>query len=127
MKKEILNYYDEFIKNADYALETATILKEYVNNFDSNISEEMENKVHAFEKEADKNVHKILNYLIKDFLPSIDREDIVRLVHRIDDFIDSIDEVVINIDILDVTILRDDINKFIDLPYNGCISLKEMM
>ena len=36
MKRKELNYFDEFIKNADIALEISKMLKEYVNNFDSN-------------------------------------------------------------------------------------------
>ena len=78
-KKEELNYFDNFVKNANYALESAKILKEYIDNFDANKSIEKENMVHNLENEADKNQHLVLNYLIKDFLPPIDREDIIML------------------------------------------------
>ena len=90
MKRKELNYFDEFIKNADIALEISKMLKEYVNNFDANKSEEIEMQVHQLENEADKNLHEILNYLIKDFLPPIEREDIIMLSNRIDDTIDCI-------------------------------------
>ena len=126
MKRKELNYFDEFIKNADIALEISKMLKEYVNNFDSNKSEETEMQVHQLENEADKNLHEILNYLIKDFLPPIEREDIIMLSNRIDDTIDCIDEVVINLDILNVTSLRDDFKDFSDLIYQCCTELKEM-
>ena len=53
----------------------------------------------------------ILKYLIKDFLPPIEREDIIMLSNLIDDTIDCIDEVVINIDILTVVYLRNDIKQ----------------
>ena len=112
MKRKELNYFDEFIKNADIALEISKMLKEYVNNFDSNKSEETEMQVHQLENEADKNLHEILNYLIKDFLPPIEREDIIMLSNRIDDTIDCIDEVVINLDILNVTSLREKLKDY---------------
>ena len=48
-------------------------------------------QVHQIENEADKNLHEIINYLIKDFLPPIEREDIITLSYRIDDVIDCID------------------------------------
>ena len=127
MKRKELNYFDEFIKNADIALEISKMLKEYVDSFDANISEEIEMQVHQLENEADKNLHEILNYLIKDFLPPIEREDIIMLSNRIDDTIDCIDEVVINLDILNVTSLREDFKEFIDLIYQCCTELKLML
>ena len=127
MKKEGLNYYEEFIKNAEIALEMARILKEYTSSFDYQKSIEVEEKVHKLENDADQNLHKALNYLMKDFLPPIDREDIVLLANKIDDTIDSIDEIVIDLDILNVTTLRNDFSDFIELIYQTCIKLKEMM
>ena len=127
MKSKQLNYFDEFIKNADIALEISKVLKEYVDNFDANKSEETEMQVHQLENEADKNLHEILNYLIKDFLPPIEREDIIMLSNLIDDTIDCIDEVVINLDILNVTSLREDFKDFAELIYQCYVELKEMM
>ena len=126
-KKEELNYFDNFVKNANYALESAKILKEYIDNFDANKSIEKENMVHNLENEADKNQHLVLNYLIKDFLPPIDREDIIMLCHKIDDISDNIDEVVINIDILNVKKLRDDVKTFAELLLNACEKTTEML
>lgn len=127
MKKRELNYFDEFIKNADVALEISEILKENVNHFDGNKSEKIEMQVHQLENEADKNLHEILNYLRKDFLPPIEREDIVMLSNRIDDVIDCIDEVVINLDIFNLTSLREDFKDFSDLIYQCCVELKQMI
>lgn len=127
MKKKEINYFDEFIKNADLAVEMGTILKNYAENFDPDRSDEMEYKVHKLENEADKNLHSMLNYLIKDFLPPIDREDIVALANKIDDIADSIDEVVINLDILDVKYLRDDFLKFAIHIEQSYFKVKEMM
>lgn len=127
MKRQELNYYDEFIKNVEIALEMSMILRDYANDFDYNKSEEIEAKVHKFENDADQNLHTILNYLIKDFLPPIEREDIVMLVNKIDDVVDNIDEIVINLDILDVTNLREDFKEFADLIYKICLNQKEML
>lgn len=126
-KKEELNYFDNFVKNANYALESAKILKEYIYNFDSNKSIEKENMVHNIENEADKNQHIVLNYLIKDFLPPIDREDIIMLYHKIDDMVDNIDEFVINLNILDVKNIRSDVTNFVDLLLKCCEKINEML
>lgn len=127
MKKEEFNYYDEFIKNAEIGLEIARILKEYTSSFDYQKSLEVEEKVHKLENDADKNLHRALNYLIKDFLPPLDREDIMELANKIDDTIDAIDEIVIDLDILNVTTLRPDFSDFIELIYQTCLKLKDMM
>lgn len=127
MKKTEFNYYDEFIKNANFALEISMILKDYANNFDYSKSKEIEKKVHQLENEADKDLHEIINYLVKDFLPPIEREDIITLSNRIDDVIDCIDEVVINLEILNVESLRADFIEFSNLINLCCIDLKKMI
>ena len=127
MKKQELNYYDEFIKNIEIAYQISNILKEYIDKFKSEDSEEIEQKVHKLENDADYNLHNLKNYLVKDFLPPIDREDIIILVNKIDDVIDSLDEIVIDFNILNVTDLREDINDFIDLICEISLKLKEMM
>lgn len=121
-----LNYYEEFIKNTNIVFEISKILKEFINNYENESAKEIEKKVHMLEINADKNLHAILNFLIIDFLPPIDREDIVLLANRIDDVIDSIDELVINLDIFNITTLRDDINSFVEL-INRCSNLQKEM
>lgn len=126
LKKETLNYFDSFIKNSSYALEASKMLRNFIYNFDVSKSAEMDNEVHKIENEADQGQHIILNYLVKDFLPPIDREDIIAIAHQIDDIIDDIDEIVINIDILNVTKLRDDVKDFVDLLEKDCERLVQM-
>lgn len=127
LKETKLDYYDEFINNADIAVKISEMLKEFIDNFDSHKSKEVENKVHKLENEADQNLHRILNFLISDFLPPIDREDIVLLVNRIDDTIDCIDEIVINLDIYNILELREDLNEYIELINKICLMQKDMM
>ena len=91
LKENNFDYYDEFVKNANIALEISTILKKHAENFEINNSTEIEKKVHRLENEADKNLHEIMDYLAKDFLPPLEREDIVLLVNKIDDIIDYLD------------------------------------
>ena len=126
IKEPKFDYYDEFIKNADIALEMTNILKDYVENFDINNSQEIEEKVHKLENDADRNLHKILSFLVKDFLPPIDREDIVLLANKLDDTIDYIDEIVINLDILDINTLRDNFKEFVEIINKMSIMLKGM-
>ena len=127
LKENRLDYYDEFIKNAEIAVEIVTEIKRYTESFNINTSKEIEEKVHKLENEADKNFHETLDFLAKDFLPPIEREDIVLLANRIDDIIDYLDEIAINFNILNVVSLRDDFKQFIETINKLSILLKEML
>ena len=122
-----LNYYEEFIKNANISLEMSNILKEFIENYENNDAKGIEKKVHLLENEADQNLHCLRNFLIRDFLPPIDREDIMLLANKIDDVIDDIDEIVINLNIFNILTLRKDISNFVEHINNFCKFQKEMM
>ena len=127
LKEKNFNYYDEFIKNANIAIEISTILKKHAENYDINNSTEVEEKVHKLENDADKNLHETIDYLVKDFLPPIEREDIVLLVNKIDDIIDYLDEIAINFNILNIVVLRENFLEFMELFNKVSILLKEML
>ncbi len=127
LKEKNFNYYDEFIKNANIAIEISTILKKHAENYDINNSTEVEEKVHKLENDADRNLHETIDYLVKDFLPPIEREDIVLLVNKIDDIIDYLDEIAINFNILNIVVLRDNFLEFMELFNKVSVLLKEML
>ena len=127
MKKQELNYYDEFIKNIEIAYQISNILKEYIDKFKTEDSEEIEQKVHKLENDADYNLHNLKNYLVKDFLPPIEREDIVLLANKIDDIIDYLDEITINFNILDIKAVRGDFKDFVEIINQLSVLLKEIL
>ena len=65
--------------------------------------------------------------MIKDFLPPIEREDIVLLVNKIDDVIDNLDEIIIDLNIFNVNYLRDDFKEFVELICQMSIKLRDIM
>jgi len=106
MSKQKYNYFQEFLKNSEYSLNIAKILHETLSNFDiNNISNNL-NKIHDIENAADESKHEMHNYLVKDFLPPVDREDINFLAHKLDDITDDIEEILIQIDILNITEIK---------------------
>ena len=120
------NYYDNFINSTNYAYEEMKLIKEYFKNFNADNASEIENKVHYFENEADKVLHNSLNYLVRDFIPPIDREDIINLLHQLDDVVDCVDEIAIDVNIYNIEHLRDDINEYMELLEQGVESLVEL-
>lgn len=126
-KKEEYNYFNEFVKNSKYIVESAEILKETLQNYSIEKLEENITKVHKLENDADKTLHNMRSYLIKDFLPPIDREDIVLIGHRIDDIEDYIDEILINFNILNISSVREDALEFTDLLIECANSVKDAL
>lgn len=125
-KQEKYNYFNEFISMADYIVESANILKEVMENFNTEKLNTNTQEVHILENEADKIVHKMRNYLIKDFLPPIDREDIAEIVNKLDDIEDGIDEAIINLKILDINEIKQEAIELINILLECCIAVKDI-
>ena len=119
IKKEKYNYFEEFKKVADYIVESANVLKEIMENFNIEKLNTDIHEVHKLENEADKIVHQMRSYLIKDFLPPIDREDIALISHKIDDIEDGVDEILINVKILDIYEIKPEVMELIDILVKG--------
>lgn len=126
-KKEEYNYFNEFVKNSKYIVESAEILKETIENYSVEKLDENITRVHKLENDADKTLHNMRNYLIKDFLPPIDREDIVLIGHRLDDIEDFIDEILINFNILNIKNVRKDALEFTELLIECTNSVKDAL
>lgn len=126
-KKEEYNYFDEFVENSNYIVKSAEILKETIENYnEENLRINVED-VHKLENEADQRLHNMRNYLIKDFLPPIEREDIILIGHRLDDIEDFIDELLINFYIFDISKIREDVLEFTNLLIQCCEKVREAL
>ena len=118
---------NHFIKSAKLAKEATEELRKYIFNFKKNNSEEEMKKIHEIENDGDKNLHELKNYLLKDFLPPIDREDILWLAYKIDDLIDKIDEIIIDINIYNVTEIKEDMKVSIELLQEATNSVYDLV
>ena len=125
-KKENYNYFNEFITLTDYIVESANTLKEIMENFNLEKLNTDIHEVHRLENEADKIVHKMRGYLIKDFLPPIDREDIALISNKLDNIEDGIDEILINVKILDITEIKSEVIELIEILVKCTVAVREM-
>ena len=126
-KKNEFNYFDEFEKSAKLAKEAVKELKNYVSNFKKTNSEVEMKKIHEIEKNGDNNLQDLKNFLLKDFLPPIDREDILAISSKIDDLIDSIDEIVIDINIFNVTEIANNMKTSVELLEKAIESVYDLV
>ncbi len=125
--KEEYSYFDEFINNSEYIVKSAEILKETLANYSAKELEKNIIEVHKIENEADQALHKMRNYLVKDFLPPIDREDIILIGHKLDDLEDNIDEILINLNIYNIQKIREEAIELTDLLMESCKSVKHAL
>jgi len=127
MKKKGYNYYEEFIKNANFSLDCAKIALDVTKDFKQEELEENKNKLHDIENMADNSKHDMLNFLLKDFLPPIEREDIILLANRIDDVTDEIDDVLIKMDMFNIQNMRKEAIEFTKLLVICCEKIVELL
>ena len=125
-KKENNYYFDAFAKGISYANDAAALLENIFEKFDASTIKAQLDKMHTIEHTADGVKHEMMERLVKEFLPPIEREDIVELAHTIDEVTDLIEDVLLRIYMYNVTTLRPDVKDFTKLITRCCADLKEM-
>lgn len=68
--------------------------------------------MHEIEHSADLEAHEITKRLAKEFITPIEREDILLLVHKIDDITDCIEDVLLHMYMYNVRVIKEDAIKF---------------
>jgi Phosphate transport regulator (distant homolog of PhoU) len=125
MKK--FDYYSYFVSMMDSATSAANMLDETLKNFDALDIEERMRNFHRIEHDADLKKHDMMDMLLKEFLPPIDREDIVKLGHELDEITDLTEDVVLAIYMFDVKIIRDDAFKVAEVLVKCCAELSDLL
>lgn len=127
MKKEKLDYFEEYVNSTNYIVESVKILENTLENYNDEVLKQAIEEVHKLENEADKEFHKMRKYLISDFLPPIDREDIALLCYKLDNVEDYIDEILINFKILNITeIKKEGMKEYTELLSDASNQLKQI-
>ncbi|WP_129724053.1 DUF47 domain-containing protein [Xylanivirga thermophila] len=126
-RKNSYDYYSMFVKMADYSCEASEMLREIVKNFNvKELSQEMVN-MHKIEHDADVEKHTMMQNLAKEFLPPIEREDIIELAQQLDDVIDAIEDVLLRLYMYNVKNIRQETIDFMDIVVECCKEMKSMM
>lgn len=126
-KKNSYNYFDAFADLSKYSLNLAMSLQESLSNFDPSHITDQVVAAHRIEHSADTAKHDIMNRLVKEFLPPIEREDITILTQEIDDVTDSLEDVMIYMDMFNIQTIRPEVLKFIELLVSCCKAIDEAL
>ena len=124
--KEKYNYFIEFIHLCECIEKSSILLKDLMMNFSIKKLESSIEEIHKLEHSSDQIVHKMREYLIKDFLPPIEREDIAVIINKLDDIEDGIDEIVIDFKILDIKTIKPDLLEITDILVKSAKAVKEV-
>ncbi len=126
-KKGQNNYFNMFVDLVDYSCQAAINLHVTLNNYDPNALVDTMALLHEIEHKADVGKHELLALLAAEFIPPIEREDIVAIANEIDDVTDTIEDVLLRIYMFNITEIREDALKFSTLIVKCCEALKRTM
>lgn len=122
-KKKKSNYYfDSFPKLARYSVECGELILNFLNHYDTKRLEELKDRVHLVEHEADTLKHQVTEKLLKEFMTPIDREDIYELLRLIDNITDAIEEISLRLYLYNVQEVP---HKFVELTEVTVNCMKE--
>ncbi|SHE58683.1 DUF47 domain-containing protein [Alkalibacter saccharofermentans] len=119
-KKDRYDYIRAFDDMSKYSIDAAGFLHRILKNFDKESLEEQVVKMHEIEKAADMKKKEMLENLISEFLPPIDKSDIIDLSHKIDDVTDEIEEVLVAIYTFNICEIRQEALKFSEMILEAC-------
>lgn len=125
-KKENNYYFDTFSKGTHFGNEAAVLLQECFTSFQPEKLRENLDKMHKIEHSADELKHDMMKQLMKEFLPPIEREDIVQLSHTIDEVTDCIEDVLLKVYMLNISSLRAEVLDFAKLISHCCETLEKV-
>lgn len=126
-KKNGYSYFAFFREMIDCACEAATALNSMFSDYQpANLRQEAD-AIHRIEHDADLKKHDMMSHLLREFLPPIDREDIVNISHVLDEVVDLIEEVVICLYMNNIQKCRADVMPMVSLISKQCEELKKLM
>lgn len=126
-RKKNNDYFTMLAEGVSYAGDAAAMLQECLGSYDPDRLPQDIEKMHAIEHEADIAKHEMLEKLLKEFITTIDREDILDLSDVIDDVTDNLEEVLLRLHMYNIRTLRSDANEFVSIIVKCCGEMKNMM
>lgn len=111
-EEKYFQYFNELIA---YVVEMAQLTKELFSAVPYNF--ETLQKIKSLEKRCDEGEDKIIKKLNKTFLTPFDREDILALTKRVESISDSLNSMVVRLDILNVTMEVESASRMTEIIY----------
>jgi hypothetical protein len=119
-KNKHYDYINEFEKLSQFSVDAAEFLEAFLKSHSREGMPEAIRKMHEIEHAADVEKKEMHKNLIREFLPPIEKDDIIRLSHEIDNVTDSVEDVLIAVDIFSVDRIYPEAIEFGELIADCC-------
>lgn len=126
-KKQDSFYFDNFIACAEDSCRAAEMLKETLEGFQPDSLQGRLDRLHEIEHSADMKKHEVLDRLAKEFIPPIEREDIVSLSQNIDNITDKVEDVMLRVYMNNVREIEPGALKMTDVVIRCCQAVRELL
>lgn len=115
-------FFDLFVQHGELCVKGAKEMVALMTNFD-----DLENRVHAIEtveKQADKVTYETLDLLHKTFITPLDRDEIHKLITRMDDILDLLEDAAQTISLYDIKAITPEAQRLAELCLAGTEKVK---
>ncbi len=116
-------FFDLFNQHAEYCVKGAKELLELMK--DSNNIETRLHAIEGLEKQADKITYHTIGILHKTFITPLDREDIHRLITKMDDILDLMEDAAQTVSLYDIQFITLEAVRLAELCVGCCNKLQE--
>ncbi len=127
IRKKGYNYYEAFQKMVSYTCEASEMLRSIIDNYKADALSRQIVEMHKIEHTADLEKHDMMENLLKEFLPPIEREDIIQLAEQIDSATDCIEEIVMRLYMYNIATIRDEAYEFVRIISSCANTMKQIM
>ena len=126
-KRQDAFYFDNFVACAEYSCRAAQMLKETLEKFEPDNLKDQLDRLHEVEHSGDAKKHEMLDHLAKEFLPPIEREDIVTLSQNIDNMTDKVEDVMLRVYMNNVQDIEPNALKMTDVVIECCDAVRDLL
>lgn len=127
-RKQKFDYFEVYTQLTQLAVKEASLLVKTFNNYtDAAALPPILDEAHEIEHQGDLLNHAIFQNVATDFMPPIDREDIIELSHHLDNILDYIEDVLQHMYMYDIRTMPDFALKMADIILKSCEGLDAAM
>lgn len=125
MAKKNNPYFDDFMAMIECSCRAAEHLQDTLNNFNPKELKEKCKVMHEIENQGDDMKREMLKRLTKEFIPPIDREDIIEMSNELDNVTDKIEDIMMHVYIYNIRKIHPDALIYTEIIGRYCNALQK--
>lgn len=126
-EKKEYNYFTSFEEISLLIVEAANFLAVNLKKYQLSSLEEKVKEIHKIERAADDKKKQMMHYLYKDFLPPIEREDIIEMAYALDTVLNDIEDILIQIDMYQIEVITSEMITLVELIEKASHKLADLI